>query len=348
MEKSSRALAREWPYPRRKDFEREMRTVATDYFKDNNLEVNKRYPFILAEWDMWPSNIILPEVTAYICGEREKSLKKKSPYPLHKYIHHGLSSQALLFNLVGPMITRNDFEPLRNAFEAREIPWPVGRTEAFFEMEDRTVFNEDTAQPTSIDLVIRGENPENGLFVESKFTESEFGGCSLVSQGDCEGKNPASDVSACYLNQIGRKYWSQMLEHKFLDGPLMSSPFCPLANYYQFFREVLFAIHYGGFFVLMHDERNSAFFTSSQGLPDRGIFPLMVSLLPDHLKSKVKRITHHVGGRGRAASDSRLFRRFIVPRRQSLAVDQVLLRRPANSEARRKGPNPLRRTGALP
>lgn len=246
---------------------------------------------------MWPSNIILPEVREYILDERKKSLDVDSPYPLHRYIHHGLSSQALLFNLVGPLVTRKNLDPLRMAFEARTIPWPEGHVEAFFEMEDRTVFNEDTAQPTSIDLVIRGEKSDKWLFVESKFTEGEFGGCSLVTQGDCEGKNPVFrknppfDFKGCYLHHIGRKYWTQMIEHDFLDGPLSSSPFCPLANYYQFFREVLFSIHFKGYFVLMHDERNSAFVASAEGLPERGIFPLMVSLLPDPLKMRVKRVT---------------------------------------------------------
>lgn len=162
---------------------------------------------------------------------------------------------------------------------------------AFFEMEDRDVFNERTPQPTSIDLVIGNEGSGNWLFVESKFTESEFGGCSVVVRGDCEGKNPASDFSACYLHKVGRKYWTQMQEHGFLEGPLSTSPFCPLANYYQFFREVLFAMHYGGYFVLLHDERNPVFVATADGFPDRGIYPMMISLLPEHLKAKVKRVT---------------------------------------------------------
>jgi POLQ-like helicase len=291
MGKSSKALAKDWRYGRRTDFEREMRHTATRYFEEKGLPVQKRYSFILAEWEMWPKNIICPEVAGYIQGEKERAFAEKKPYPLHKYIHHGLSSQALLFNLVGPLIVRNDIDPIRAAFEARGVPWPEGQVQASFEMEDRKVFNEQAAQPTSIDLVVKNEGSGNWLFVESKFTENAFGGCSLVERGDCEGKNPAADFSSCYLHHIGRKYWTQMQEHKLLDGPLSSSPFCPLANYYQFFREVLFAIHYGGYFVLLYDERNTAFVATAEGLPDRGIYPLMAALLPEHLKTRVKNIT---------------------------------------------------------
>lgn len=268
-----------------------MRVVASSYFRDKGLPTNKRYPFILADQEMWPDNIILPEVTDYIIGEREKAMGESRPYPLHKYIHHGLSSQALLFNLAGPMIVRDDLEPLRLACRDRGIPWPDGKTTAVFEMEDRSVFDEQTAQPTSIDLVIKNEGAGGWLFVESKFTESGFGNCTHLVSGDCEGRNPAGDFDACYLHSIGRKYWPQMQEHGFLDGPLAKSPFCPMASYYQFFREVLFSIHHDGYFVLLHDERNTAFFSAVEGLPDRGIYPLMVSLLPEKLKSRVKQVT---------------------------------------------------------
>lgn len=291
MAKSSKALAKEWPYGRRTDFEREMRKVAAKYFEKKRLPVQKKYPFILADWTAWQSNIICPEVVEYIEAEKRKAFEENRPYPLHKYIHHGLSSQALLFNLIGPLIARNDLEPLRLAFDAKGIPWPGGQTQAVFEMEDRKVFNEQTAQPTSIDLVIGNEGREGWLFVESKFTETAFGGCTHLASGDCEGKNPASDLSACYLHHIGRKYWEQMQEHGFLDGPLSTSPFCPLANYYQFFREVLFAVHYGGYFILMYDARNTAFFSTAEGLPDRGVCPFLVSMLPEHLKEQVKRVT---------------------------------------------------------
>ncbi|MHA1137260.1 MAG: PGN_0703 family putative restriction endonuclease, partial [Candidatus Thorarchaeota archaeon] len=55
------------------------------------------------------------------------------------------------------------------------IAWPIGEVTAEFEYDDRTVFNEDSGQPTSIDLVVTGEN--KGIFVEAKLVEREFGGC---------------------------------------------------------------------------------------------------------------------------------------------------------------------------
>ncbi len=64
-------------------------------------------PYLLAEWEDWGSNIILPEVAEYITKERQIRSAKKG-FPLHKYIHHGLSSQAMLLNLVGPLIVRQD------------------------------------------------------------------------------------------------------------------------------------------------------------------------------------------------------------------------------------------------
>ena len=46
---------------------------------------------------------------------------------------------------------------------------------------------------------------------------------------------------------------------------MVESPICPLANYYQFFREeVIFALHNKGMFVLLYDERNPAFMRQSK------------------------------------------------------------------------------------
>jgi hypothetical protein len=41
-------------------------------------------------------------------------------FPLHKYIQHGLNSQALLFNLIGPLLTRRAQRTFR--LERMEIP----------------------------------------------------------------------------------------------------------------------------------------------------------------------------------------------------------------------------------
>jgi len=84
----------------------------------------------------------------------------------------------MLFNLVGPLVTRNDFEPIQRVIEARGIDWHGSDITAQFEVEDRDVFNEDYGQPTSIDLVVENE-PRPSLFIESKFVEREFGGFSF-------------------------------------------------------------------------------------------------------------------------------------------------------------------------
>ncbi|MCL5257283.1 MAG: hypothetical protein M1319_05750 [Chloroflexi bacterium] len=287
---SCRRRAKSWPYARRKDFEKSLQLEAGEWFKSKAYPVDKTYPYILEKWEQWPSNIILPEVVDYVLKEKEKAEALRKPFPLHKYIHHGLSSQAMMFNLIGPLVVRNDFSALRKALTANEIPWPGGEISARFEVEDRSVFNEDSGQPTSIDLEIRGAAGFAPLFIEAKLVEREFGVCSVFRDGDCDGCNPAQDLDSCYLHFIGRKYWSQMKDHGFLGGNLLESPICPLASYYQFFREALFAAAQGGYFVLLHDERNPAFVRGkSAGQP--GLLPFLRSLSPDPLREKIGSVT---------------------------------------------------------
>ena len=288
--KSSRALARTWPYPRYEPFERELRQTAKDWFKDKGFPVHRRYAFVLDDLKNWRRNIILSDVGDYIESEMLRRQKNRQGFPLHKYVHHGLSSQAMLFNLVGPLIVRNDLSPLEQALAAKGVTWPTGQVEAVLEEEDRDVFNEDSAQPTSIDLVIRSEDGSAGIFIECKFVEKEFGGCSVFGRGNCDGQNPASQFERCYLHHIGRKYWTHMGANGLLVGPLKDSPICPLANYYQFFREVLFALSKGGVFVLLHDPRNPTFVADGP-YGQRGLLPFLTSLLPANVRSKVKAVT---------------------------------------------------------
>ena len=56
---------------------------------------------------------------------------------------------------MGPLIIKNDFEPLRHLIEAQGIQWTEGEINACLEYDDRNVFNEDTGQPTSIDFVTK-------------------------------------------------------------------------------------------------------------------------------------------------------------------------------------------------
>ena len=216
MSDSSKARARTWPYPRHREFEKELRKAASAWFNDRGFAVSTRYPYILADRKEWSQNIILPEVAQYIREEYARREAQRQGFPLHKYIHHGLSSQAMLFNLVGPLIVAKDLDPLRQAFTRQGIAWPEGEVSASFEYEDRAVFNEDTGQPTSIDLVLKDGNSQPRLFVEGKLVEKEFGGCSVFEAGDCDGRNPANDFSLCYLHHLGRRYWELLDKHGFL------------------------------------------------------------------------------------------------------------------------------------
>ena len=283
---SSRARARMWPYPRHRNFRKELQIAAAKWFADKGFTVSTRYPYILADREEWAQNIILPEVAAYIKEEHTQRETQRQGFPLHKYIHHGLSSQAMLFNLIGPLIVVKDLEPLRQAFAQQGITWPKGEISASFEYKDRAVFNEDTGQPTTIDLVLKGGDVRPHLFVEGKLVEREFGGCSVFRAGDCNGRNPTSDFSLCYLHHLGRRYWELLKKHGFLSGPIGQNATCILATYYQFFREVIFALELGGSFVLLSDERSPTFSCDgSQG--KRGLMPFLLSLIPESARARV-------------------------------------------------------------
>jgi hypothetical protein len=247
--------------------------------------VNPRQPYILDAWENWDRNIIVPEVAKYIGHEIARREEQGEGFPLHWSVHHGLSSQALLFNLVGPLIISDDFEPLHSAFKEEKLPWPDGPWSASFEFEDRSIFSEYQGQPTSIDLVIEGANGTS-VFVECKFVEPGFGGCSVYRVGDCPGANPARDHSLCYLHHIGRRYWVLMDKHGLVAGPVLTDSRCILANHYQFFRELMVALEKGGLFVLLHDERSPTFcFHGPQG--DYGLMPLLRQLIPDEVRPRV-------------------------------------------------------------
>ena len=289
MTDSSRRRATTWPYPRYAQFRSAVRDAAIAWFSARNYETHPKYPYILAEWDHWPKNIILPDVADFIRATAEAQRSEQRPFPLHKYVHNGLSSQALLFNLVGPMLLRQDLLPLQKALLAKGVPIPTGPAHAVLEYEDRRVFNEDAGQPTSIDLALI---PSSGppVFVECKFVEQEFGGCSVFGEGDCDGRNPAADFALCYLHHIGRRYWEVAKKHGLLEGPLRSDKLCAFASHYQFFREVLFALENNGLFVLLSDERSSVFFRDGPQGP-RGLMPVLRDLLPDVIRQRVVQLS---------------------------------------------------------
>lgn len=290
MTHSSKYYAQTWPYPRHEQFEILLRKSNAKWFSERDYPVNNRMAYLLESWEDWPNNIILPEVAKYIKDEQVRRNAVGDSFPLHKYIHHGLSSQAMLFNLVGPLVINNNLTALTAAFEANGIRWPVGNGTAKFEVENRDIFHEDTGQPTSIDLVIQSDGGIGSLFIEAKLVEREFGGCSVFSAGDCDGRNPIGNFPRCYLHHLGRQYWVLMKNYGFLNGPAGSSPICPFAMYYQFFRELIFAIESGGDFVLLYDQRNPAFYCGNSD-SDRGLMPFLNTFVPDHLKDQIHSIS---------------------------------------------------------
>jgi len=288
-ETNSKQLARTWSFKRYKAFERELQGAAAEWFYKKGFDTHKRMSYCLKSHDIWPQNIICTDVAEYIRQENERHLGKDS-FPLHKYLHHGLSSQAMVFNLVGPLIVRKDFAPLRVAIERAGMVWPIGKVTAKFEYDDRTVFNEDSGQPTSIDLVISGE--AKNIFIEAKLAEREFGGCSVFSGGDCDGRNPiVYGFDGCYLHHIGRKYWERMDEFGFRETVFASESICPFANYYQFFREILFSLKKCGSFILLHDERNPAFLKVSKNGKESGLWPFLIESVPAEHTADIGRIT---------------------------------------------------------
>jgi len=308
-----RAAARTWPYGTHRGYEAGLRRAAALWFAGKGAQTAPGRPYCLARHDMWRENIILPEVADYVAAEHARR-QGDNGFPLHQWVHHGLSSQAMVFNLIGPLIVRGDLGPLQVAVGRAGIGWPGGTARACFEHSDCAMFNEDPGHPTSIDVVVEGQG--GNLYIESKMVERGFGGCSVFADGDCEGMNPYPDrPGACYLHHIGRKYWTMMAEMGFgmgAGGPgprcgqvadpnvgpmagsspnLTTGPVCPFASYYQFYREVMFAIASGGSFVLLHDDRNPAFLKTADGHPPRGLWPFLVDSIPPNLRDRVGRIT---------------------------------------------------------
>jgi hypothetical protein len=196
----------------------------------------------------------------------------------------------MTFNLIGPLIVRGDFGPLRDVLSQAGIPWPKGETIVEFEYDDRDVFNEDSPQPTSFDIAVLGKDRK--IFIESKLVEKEFGGCSVFSRGDCDGRNPMLyGLDTCYLHHIGRTYWNRMIDFGFRETKLGSGHICPFTNYYQFFREILFAMAKGPFYVLLHDERSPGFVRGSTEDKKLGLWPFLKETMPPEYDDNVARIT---------------------------------------------------------
>jgi len=260
---------------RYREFQSGMRDVAEQWFGDRTRE--SRYPWQLPYRSQWPANIILPEVADFV--QQEVS---KRHFALHRNVHNGLSSQAMAFNLLGPLHLRNDLQPLRRAFHAGAIPWPQGDACSQFELEDPDVFNERQMQPTSVDfaLTARSGMPKF-VAVECKLSEPDYGGCSKWKELRCG--NPSRDFSQCYLHTIGRRYWRLLEDFGIIGEAWLNSSECPLKRNYQFYRLLLFALRKNGVFVLLYDDR-SPVFVNDRGT---GLHQILTGSLPDPLRHKV-------------------------------------------------------------
>ena len=268
-----------------------LRRAAAAWFAERGYQVDPKHPYCLADHDDWPQNIIDKKVVEYVEHWRDKRrlCTGKEP-PLHKYLHHGLSSQAMVLNLVGPLIVGNDLSPLLSVLEAHGMSHLDGHVTPVLEYEDISVFREVGHQPTSLDLVLKDQSGPR-VFVEAKLSEPGFGGCSVHHRGACDGQNPVSDLSRCYLHQKKKRlYWKLLDEQGFLDGPIADDPFCVLAEHYQFFRELCFAIHFGGRFVVLADERNPSFF-GSDAATDHGLIGSLLRMVPAGLHAQVSQVS---------------------------------------------------------
>jgi hypothetical protein len=275
-----------WSYNQFKDFRRQQNHFASSWFVKEKYLVSGKYPFILSDHADWKKNIILPCVADLIDELKIEYEAKGDPFPIHKYIHHGLSSQAMLFNLFGDPFIKQDFNLFSRLFPYEDVKIQ-NDSELFYEYSDRETFKERQQQPTSFDFVIKNKSGKS-LFIEAKYVEAEFGGCSTIKSGECDGLNPSLNHDLCYLSHKGRNYW-ELMEKYGLSQVFDNSPICPFTIYYQFYRELLFALEHNGYYVILTDKRNPAF-SKSNGVNERGLIPVLINLIPDNIRPLIKTI----------------------------------------------------------
>lgn len=287
---NSKRMAIVWPYPRHDNFKKILKTAAGNWFSVKGVPTHPKMPYCLDSWQNWRRNIILDSVADYVESEQRTHEQRSEPYPLHKYIHHGLSSQAMLFNLLGPLVVESAEYILVDLMRSRRLSVPKGNFAGKFEFSDRKVFNEDSGQPTSLDFVLNDESGVPRIFIEGKLSEHEFGSCSVFVAGDCDGSNPCQDKSSCYLHHIKRTYLDMLEEFGFTEL-MKNEKFCPLINHYQFFREVLMSLKYDGVFVLLFDDRSPVFYCKGTNGTNRGLMPLLMQFVPIEYQNRIAAIS---------------------------------------------------------
>ena len=271
-------------YKSYKEFRSALNKIASDYFISNKYPVHYKYSFILDDKENWKNNIICSGVADYIDKRRIECIDGKIAFPIHKYIHHGLSSQAMLFNLLGDVVIKNDISFLKEIFSFVDVVI-TEESELKFEHYNRKTFNENQQQPTSFDFAILNESGKN-IFLEAKLVETEFGKCSAIESGECDGLNPINDPNLCYLTHKGRNYLELMKKYGF-EKAYEQSTICPFTIYYQFFRELLFAIENNGYYVILIDKRNPAFEKIGYN-EKRGLIPILLNQIPEEYHKIIK------------------------------------------------------------
>lgn len=271
----------------RRDFIRNLEVNITHYFKEKNYNLSKKYGYILESYANWGNNIILGNVTNYLKNWKQVCENNKLPFPLHKCLHHGLSSQAYLFNLLGPFVVPEDWLIFKEVImlskskSGANLPLSGNISKAEFEFSDRKTFNENKGQPTSIDLSL-GTDKNEKVFVEFKFTEPNFGSCSVYENGDCDGANPSIHPHWCYLNGLKRTYMDLMEKY----GLLNNFEYCPFIEFYQAYRLLLFSLENSGDFLFIYDDRNPTFVNELNGAP-RGKLIRFIKLLPQKYQENI-------------------------------------------------------------
>ncbi len=270
------------PPKRSKKWEEDLRKQLASYFVDKKgyqvYSPNKSY--ILKDRSDWHKNIILDRVAQYFDIEIGKR-----HFALHKWIHHGLSSQAFLFNLFGPLVVDKQWNIFDEILYQAGIQLSTSIQSGEFELEDPKIFNEVKGQPTSIDFCLYTKDEEK-VFLEFKFTEKNFGDCSVFGDGDCDGKNPADNFKLCYLHEVEeRSYWPLMKRHGLLTEQIENAFQCPFATLYQLYRLILFALEKKGQFLLLYDERNPSFLVERDNIK-RGLFNLVYESLPSKVQDR--------------------------------------------------------------
>lgn len=267
---------------KRIEFLKKLRKQTSDYFRKKGY-VTADCEYILRHYDDWDNNIILPEVAEYIKKTKRDLEEKHIPFPLHKYIHHGLSSQACLFNLLGSLVVNNKYKLVQSILVNSGMNLAGNINHLEFEHSDPNIFNEMQGQPTSIDLYSKTTENEN-IYIEFKFTESEFGSCSVYVNGDCDGANPFNDYNLCYLHREKDRSYLNLMEKYNL---ITNGENCIFTEFYQAYRLLLYTLENNGYFLLIYDERNPAFINPE----GRGKFIRFKNMLPTSIRNKISSIS---------------------------------------------------------